>query len=652
MAIEQEVIEQIIGAIKQDPKAKNHTHSAEVARVDDEGTVWVYVAGSDRETPTASTSAEVKQGDAVMVEWRNDRLYIAGNYSDPSAGAARVQAVEDAASAAGQAASRALTAAASAEESAETAATAAAAAVEDAAAAGRAAAAAGTAAEEADRKATAAGQAASSAQTSADNAQASANNASEYAARALGNLSTVQSVTETLNWITAHGTMTKTDDYVPSADTEVVEGKKYYTRSGSGTAQDPYVYTLVSDPTGDPSASGYYEGALDPTHVYFVQDSNGDYTVGGVKYAVVTEPSIDDIADYYVLSIDESLNNYVATHLSVTSEGLWILPATRGYKILIATGAGTTYTTAGTYIIDASGDAVAFFGTDVNIGTSGNANLHINAFGVYGLNEQGVPVFSVAMDGATDTTTVQFAQKYSFRIRGNTGSKQTISTFTLDNLPETGTQFSIQAECPENSGNAARFTFTRGTTETKSKSFRISTFVQLGVYITYNAADDTFSGYAQYYDVIPSGAQTLWIGYLQYEKQIPSPAFSLGTRKGFGGIFSVCLGSNNEASGNYSVAIGNDCEATEQCAHANGNGAAAVSQDQTAIGKYNEKDANNKYAFIVGNGTADDARSNAHAFTWDGNMEMAIDTSATSGTTDGDLYAAITALGWESEVID
>lgn len=28
-----------------------------------------------------------------------------------------------------------------------------------------------------------------------------------------------------------------------------------------------------------------------------------------------------------------------------------------------------------------------------------------------------------------------------------------------------------------------------------------------------------------------------------------------------------------------------------------------------------------------------------------------LDTSAAAGTTDGDLYAAITALGWESEVI-
>lgn len=147
-------------------------------------------------------------------------------------------------------------------------------------------------------------QDAEDAKTSADSAQASADSASEYASRALGNLATVQNITETLNWITAHGTMTLTTDT-----------------------------------------------ALDPTHVYFVVDAQGDYVVGGTHYAIVTEPNIADISTYYELSINESLNNYVATHLAVDSEGLWIIPDAGGNKVLIATGNGSTYTTAGTYII-------------------------------------------------------------------------------------------------------------------------------------------------------------------------------------------------------------------------------------------------------------------------------------------------------------
>ena len=44
--------------------------------------------------------------------------------------------------------------------------------------------------------------------------------------------------------------------YVASADTAVVSGKLYYTRSGSSA---PYTYTRVSSPTGNPSTSNYYE---------------------------------------------------------------------------------------------------------------------------------------------------------------------------------------------------------------------------------------------------------------------------------------------------------------------------------------------------------------------------------------------------------
>ena len=34
------------------------------------------------------------------------------------------------------------------------------------------------------------------------------------------------------------------------------------------------------------------------------------------------------------------------------------------------------------------------------------------------------------------------------------------------------------------------------------------------------------------------------------------------------------------------------------------------------------------------------------------NLKLGLDTTAASGTVDGDLYAAIVALGWQSEVIE
>ncbi len=77
-----------------------------------------------------------------------------------------------------------------------------------------------------------------------------------------------------------------------------------------------------------------------------------------------------------------------------------------------------------------------------------------------------------------------------------------------------------------------------------------------------------------------------------------------------------------------------------------GNSATASSANQTVRGKYNTVDSNSVYADIVGNGTAD-KRSNAYALTWDGDIHIALDTEAESGT-DHDLYTIIVALEWNT----
>lgn len=93
MAIDN-IIEEFVDVLKTGSAQPNRTYSAVVSRVDHEGTVWVRIAGSDKETPTASAATTVSKGDLVTVEWRNNKLYIAGNYTDPSAGTSRVVYVE------------------------------------------------------------------------------------------------------------------------------------------------------------------------------------------------------------------------------------------------------------------------------------------------------------------------------------------------------------------------------------------------------------------------------------------------------------------------------------------------------------------------------------------------------------------------------
>lgn len=112
---------------------------------------------------------------------------------------------------------------------------------------------------------------------------------SRYAARAMADLAPLQTTLNMLSWIAAHGTMALTQDTEPVAD-----------------------------------------------HIYFVRDVNGIYVVGGTNYDVVANPVEDDIETYYELSIDESVTDYVKSHLNyVSGTGLY-LDAGTGWKLLIA----------------------------------------------------------------------------------------------------------------------------------------------------------------------------------------------------------------------------------------------------------------------------------------------------------------------------
>jgi len=75
--------------------------------------------------------------------------------------------------------------------------------------------------------------------------------------------------------------------------------------------------------------------------------------------------------------------------------------------------------------------------------------------------------------------------------------------------------------------------------------------------------------------------------------------------------------------GQYAVALGGDVKASGNFSTALNFGTIAAGNSQTVIGKYNTIDTNNASAFIIGNGTADDARSNALTVDWNGNVASA-----------------------------
>ena len=85
-----------------------------------------------------------------------------------------------------------------------------------------------------------------------------------------------------------------------------------------------------------------------------------------------------------------------------------------------------------------------------------------------------------------------------------------------------------------------------------------------------------------------------------------------------GGICSHAEGYSTTAGGN-SHAEGSYTKANAMCSNTEVDSTIASGKYQHVQGKYNKEDTKDKYAHIVGNGTSDSKRSNAHTLDWDGN---------------------------------
>ena len=128
------------------------------------------------------------------------------------------------------------------------------------------------------------------------------------------------------------------------------------------------------------------------------------------------------------------------------------------------------------------------------------------------------------------------------------------------------------------------------------------------------------------------------------------------------------VGSKQEDSlyklGSHAMAEGQGTAASGIASHAEGQGTKASSDSQHAQGKYNIEDTNNIYADIIGNGSSNTKRSNAHTVDWDGNAWYAGDVyvGSTSGTnkdegskklaTEDYVNSAISSSGGTDIVVD
>jgi hypothetical protein len=93
------------------------------------------------------------------------------------------------------------------------------------------------------------------------------------------------------------------------------------------------------------------------------------------------------------------------------------------------------------------------------------------------------------------------------------------------------------------------------------------------------------------------------------------------------GYNTIAFDYNSHAEGENTIAFGYN-------SHAEGYGTTASGDNSHVQGQYNIEDPNSYYAHVVGNGTDENARSNAHTLDWDGNAWFAGDVyvGSTSGT--------------------
>ena len=139
-------------------------------------------------------------------------------------------------------------------------------------------------------------------------------------------------------------------------------------------------------------------------------------------------------------------------------------------------------------------------------------------------------------------------------------------------------------------------------------------------------------------DEITSNKITAWDGYstdIQYLRDS-----AVGKKDiGFAEIFNDY--TSNKATGLFSHAEGYETKAKGNYSHTEGSGTISTSDCQHVQGMYNVEDTDNKYAFIIGNGTSDTTRSNAFSVDWDGKIYV---NNATEGVDVSALAITIAEL--------
>ena len=586
MSVSKDLVDVIKASNKKETKA--YDTQATVTRIDGT-TVWVHFPGGVDETPVKRT-INAKEGDVVQVRVSGGSAWLLGNASSPP--------TDD-------------TTALLATEYAKTANDAANSAVEAAKTAGEAASDAMSSAEEAKGKA-------KEAERSAEEAGAAATTAGEAANTALTQLSVVEDVVGTLNWISEHGT------YNLTSDTEIVPKKVYFTRAGSGTSEDPYIYTPV------------------------------------------IEPKASELGTYYELVIDDAVSTYIAMHLALTSEGLFVMSDKTKWKVLIAND--------GVYIIDDKNHKVAKYKDVITLGVDdGSQSILVEDYhSIRMFDKENAALFA---NPDTVNEAVPYFWISDLRDASGSVSRKDVfvgdgenRTFLLSALAEgnvdaqyggaiyhgisTYNVGGMYSEVRINSvypapGENEKVTFIYNSVSSHNKAYTFGTrssTTGVGCHSFVRGCDNEASGFISYAGGKGNTASGL-LSQAEGDSCIASAraAHAEGFACEAAGTLSHAEGANTHAYGEaahsegaYTIARGEHAHTTGEetvayCKNSSvmGYRTRSCGRNRLVIGMYNDdeyinptaktvKDEIGEYAFIIGNGTEPTDRSNAFAVKWDG----------------------------------
>lgn len=143
---------------------------------------------------------------------------------------------------------------------------------------------------------------------------------------------------------------------VPSIDPNVV----YYELDGTS-------FVMVSEPDVADIADYYSPTAYAPMRNPDPEDIGTYYTVSGESYSKVVEPVESDLGNYYVLDIDDSVQNYISTHLALLDDGLHVSGGVDDYSVVLSSD--------GMEVRNPYGKSVAMYGETARIGDADDIHL-------------------------------------------------------------------------------------------------------------------------------------------------------------------------------------------------------------------------------------------------------------------------------------